>query len=55
MSREHKPGTLVNYRGRDWIVMPSDDVEVLNIKEHQCKQLNYQDALLMKIQLDQNL
>ena len=32
MSREHKPGTLVNYRGRDWIVMPSDDVEVLNIK-----------------------
>lgn len=32
MSKEHKPGTLVNYRGRDWIVMPSDDVEVLNIK-----------------------
>lgn len=32
MSKEHKPGTLINYRGRDWIVMPSDDVEVLNIK-----------------------
>lgn len=32
MSKEHKPGTLVNYRGRDWIVMPSDDEEVLNIK-----------------------
>lgn len=32
MSKEHKPGTLVNYRGRDWIVMPSDDKEVLNIK-----------------------
>lgn len=32
MSKEHKPGTLVNYRGRDWIVMPSDDQEVLNIK-----------------------
>lgn len=32
MNKEHKPGTLVNYRGRDWIVMPSDDVEVLNIK-----------------------
>ena len=32
MSKEHKPGTLVNYRGRDWIVMPSDDEAVLNIK-----------------------
>lgn len=32
MSKDHKPGTLVNYRGRDWIVMPSDDKEVLNIK-----------------------
>ncbi|NVK64979.1 MAG: DEAD/DEAH box helicase [Flavobacteriales bacterium] len=32
MSKEHKPGTLVNYRGRDWIVMPSDDAEILNIK-----------------------
>lgn len=32
MSKEHKPGTLVNYRGRDWIVMPSDDVEVMNLK-----------------------
>ncbi|MEZ7494959.1 helicase-related protein [Leeuwenhoekiella aequorea] len=32
MSKEHKPGTLVNYRGRDWIVMPSDDVDVMNIK-----------------------
>lgn len=32
MNKEHKPGTLVNYRGRDWIVMPSDDKEVLNIK-----------------------
>ena len=32
MSKENKPGTLINYRGRDWIVMPSDDIEVLNIK-----------------------
>jgi superfamily II DNA or RNA helicase len=32
MSKEHKPGTLINYRGRDWIVLPSDDPEVLNIK-----------------------
>ena len=32
MIKEHKPGTLVNYRGRDWIVMPSDDKEILNIK-----------------------
>jgi SNF2 family DNA or RNA helicase len=32
MSKEHKPGTLINYRGRDWIVMPSDDVQILNIK-----------------------
>lgn len=28
----HEPGKLVNFRGRDWIVMPSDDHEVLNIK-----------------------
>lgn len=32
MIKEHKPGTLVNYRGRDWIVMPSDDKEVMNLK-----------------------
>lgn len=32
MIKEHKPGTLVNYRGRDWIVMPSDDTEVMNLK-----------------------
>ena len=32
INKNHKPGTLINYRGRDWIVMPSDDVEVLNIK-----------------------
>lgn len=28
----HKPGTLINYRGRDWIVMPSEDTDVLTIK-----------------------
>jgi superfamily II DNA or RNA helicase len=32
MSKEHKPGTLIDYRGRSWIVMPSDDKEILNIK-----------------------
>lgn len=32
INKDHKPGTLINYRGRDWIVMPSDDIEVLNIK-----------------------
>ena len=32
MNKEHKPGTLIDYRGRSWIVMPSDDKEILNIK-----------------------
>ncbi|MEQ8810906.1 MAG: helicase, partial [Imperialibacter sp.] len=27
-----KPGMLVNYRDRDWIVMPSDDPDVLRVK-----------------------
>lgn len=27
-----KPGMLVNYRGRDWIVMPSDDEDILKVK-----------------------
>jgi hypothetical protein len=32
MNTTHKPGTLISYRNRDWIVMPSDDDEVVNIK-----------------------
>jgi len=32
MNKEHKPGTLIDYRGRSWIVMPSEDKEILNIK-----------------------
>jgi superfamily II DNA or RNA helicase len=28
----HKPGTLVRYRNRDWMVLPSDDSDVLRIK-----------------------
>jgi len=28
----HQPGTLINYRQRDWMVLPSDDVEILRIK-----------------------
>ena len=32
INTHHKPGTLVNYRGRDWIVMPSEDTDVLTIK-----------------------
>ena len=27
-----KAGTLVNYRDRDWIVMPSDDLDILKVK-----------------------
>jgi len=29
---QHKPGTLVNYRQRDWMVLPSDNPELLRIK-----------------------
>ena len=28
----HKPGTLVHYRQRDWLVMPSDNPDLLRIK-----------------------
>lgn len=28
----YKPGTLIKYRGRDWMVLPSDDYEILNIR-----------------------
>lgn len=30
--KERKPGMLVNYRDRDWIVLPSDDPDVLVVK-----------------------
>lgn len=30
--KEHKPGTLVNYRQRDWMVLPSEDPDLLRIK-----------------------
>ncbi|WP_276504920.1 helicase-related protein [Terrimonas pollutisoli] len=29
---KHKPGTLVHYRQRDWMVLPSDDPDLLRIK-----------------------
>jgi len=29
---QHKPGTLVHYRQRDWMVLPSDNPELLRIK-----------------------
>jgi superfamily II DNA or RNA helicase len=29
---QHQPGTLIHYRNRDWMVLPSDDSEILNIK-----------------------
>ena len=32
MTKEYKPGTLIHYRGRDWVVMPSDDADLLIIK-----------------------
>ena len=28
----HQPGTLIHYRQRDWMVLPSDDVDILKIK-----------------------
>jgi superfamily II DNA or RNA helicase len=32
ITTEHKPGTLVRYRQRDWMVLPSDDVDLLRIR-----------------------
>jgi superfamily II DNA or RNA helicase len=32
MQTTHKPGTLVNYRNRDWMVLPSADKDLLRIK-----------------------
>ncbi|MFA5297585.1 MAG: helicase-related protein [Lutibacter sp.] len=29
---QHQPGTLVHYRKRDWMVLPSDDTDILRIK-----------------------
>jgi len=29
---QHQPGTLVRYRNRDWMVLPSDDSDILRIK-----------------------
>lgn len=31
-SKQHQPGTLVHYRNRDWMVLPSDDSDILRIK-----------------------
>jgi superfamily II DNA or RNA helicase len=28
----HQPGTLIHYRKRDWMVLPSDDTDILRIK-----------------------
>lgn len=28
----YKPGTLVTYRNRDWMVLPSDDAEILTVR-----------------------
>ena len=27
-----QPGTLITYRQRDWMVLPSDDIDILKIK-----------------------
>ena len=32
LSTKHQPGTLVRYRNRDWMVLPSDDSDILRIK-----------------------
>ncbi len=29
---QHQPGTLIRYRNRDWMVLPSDDIDILRIK-----------------------
>ena len=29
---QHQPGTLIRYRNRDWMVLPSDDNEILRVK-----------------------
>ena len=29
---QHQPGTLIRYRNRDWMVLPSDDSEILRVK-----------------------
>lgn len=29
---QHKPGTLIRYRDRDWMVLPSDQTDILRIK-----------------------
>ena len=29
---QHQPGTLIRYRNRDWMVLPSDDLDILRIK-----------------------
>lgn len=32
LTTEHKPGTLVHYRQRDWMVLPSDNADLLCIR-----------------------
>ena len=29
---KYNPGSLVNVRGRDWVVMPSDDIDLVVLK-----------------------
>ena len=31
-NQTYKPGTLIKYRSRDWMVLPSDDTEILRIR-----------------------
>ena len=31
-NQTYKPGTLIKYRNRDWMVLPSDDTEILSIR-----------------------
>ncbi len=32
INTQHQPGTLIHYRKRDWMVLPSDDKDILRIK-----------------------
>ena len=31
-NKTHQPGNLIHYRHRDWMVLPSDEADLLKIK-----------------------
>ena len=48
---QHQPGTLIHYRNRDWMVLPSDDTDILNIKPLGGSE-EEQTAVYLPLQLD---